>query len=128
MDVYLSEEAQHSLEALNLVKGDRDGLLLGHMRGHRFFVEKIFLTQKGFFSSQEHYLSLSQHFDDRVIGFFSFSPDERKTRKILTPLTQGKLYLSIHPQGEKEPSIRSFKIDFKDRFFFSSVRLKSSKR
>ncbi len=128
MDVYLSDEAYSFLKALNLLKGDRDGLLLGHIRGHRFFVEKIFPTQKGFFSSKEQYISLSQHFGDRVIGFFSFSPDERKANKILSPLTQGKLYLNIQSQGENGLDIRSFKIDFEDRFYLSPIRLKSWKR
>jgi len=125
MDAYLSDEAHSSLEALNMVRGDHDGLLLGHMRGHRFFVEKIFPTQKGFFSSQEQFLSLNQHFADRVIGFFSFNPDERKAKKILSPLTQGKLYLSIHSQSENALDIRSYRIDFKENFYLSPIRLKS---
>ncbi len=125
MDAYLSDEAYSSLEALNMVRGDQDGLLLGHMRGHRFFVEKIFPTQKGFFSSHEQYISLNQHFSDRVIGFFSFNPDERKAKKILAPLSQGKLYLSIHSQGDNALDIRSYRIDYKDRFYLSPIRLKS---
>ena len=125
MDVYLSDEARSFLEGLNMVRGDQDGLLLGHMRGHRFFVEKIFPTQKGFFSSQEKFLSLNQHFGDRVIGFFSFNPDERKASKILIPLAQGKLYLSIHTKGENTLDIQPFQIDYKDRFFLSRIRLKS---
>ncbi len=124
MDAYLSKEASSSLEALNIVRGDQDGLLLGHLRGHRFFVEQIFPTQKGFFSSQKQYLSLNQHFCDRVIGFFSFNPDERRAKKILAPLTQGKLYLSIHSQGDDTLDIRSFRIDYKDRFYLSPIRLK----
>jgi len=125
MDAYLSKEASSSLEALNIVRGDQDGLLLGHLRGHRFFVEQIFPTQKGFFSSQKQYLSLNQHFCDRVIGFFSFNPDEQRAKKILAPLTQGKLYLSIHSQDDDTLDIRSFRIDYKDRFYLSSIRLKS---
>jgi hypothetical protein len=125
MDVYLSKEARNFLEALNMVQGDHDGLLLGHLRGHRFFVEKIFPTQKGFFSSEEQYLSLNQHFSDGVIGFFSFNPDEKKVRKILIPLAQGKLYLSIHTQSDDALNMQSFKIDFKDRFFLAPIRLKS---
>ena len=124
MDAYLSKEASSSLEALNIVRGDQDGLLLGHLRGHRFFVEQIFPTQKGFFSSQKQYLSLNQHFYDRVIGFFSFNPDERRAKKILAPLTQGKLYLSIHSQGNDTLDIRSFRIDYKDRFYLSPIPLK----
>jgi hypothetical protein len=125
MDAYLSDEVHNSLKALSLVKGDHDGLLLGHMRGHRFFVEKIFPTQKGFFSSQEQFLSLNQHFADKVIGFFSLNPDERKVNKILTPLYQGKLYLSIHPQSDSTLDIRFYRIDYKDRFYLSPIRHKS---
>jgi hypothetical protein len=125
MDAYLAEEAYNNLKALNIVKGDQDGFLLGHIRGHRFFIEKIFSTQKGFFSSKEHFLVLNQHFENRVIGFFSFNPDERKAQKILTPLTQGKLYLSIHSESDATLDIRSYRIDYKDRFFLSPIRLKS---
>ena len=125
MDVYLSDEASSFLQALNTVKGAQDGFLLGHIRGHRFFIEKIFPTQKGFFSSKEHFLVLNQNLENRVIGFFSFNPDEQKAQKILTPLTQGKLYLSIHSEGDATLDIRSYRIDYKDRFFLSPIRLKS---
>lgn len=128
MDAYLSREAYTSLKALSLVKGNQDGLLLGHMRGHRYFIEKIFPTQKGFFSSQKQYLSLNQLFGDRVIGFFSFEPEEGKTKKILVPLTQGKLYMSIFPQNNGALDIRSYRLDYKDRFFLLPIRLKTSKR
>ena len=125
MDVYLSDEAQSFLKALSMLKGDQDGLLLGHLRGHRFFVEKVFPTQKGFFTSPEQFLTLNGHFNDRVIGFFSFNPGEGKAQKILVPLAQGKLYLSIHTRDEKGLDIESFRIDFKDQFFLSPIPLKS---
>lgn len=121
----MSEEAYRALEALNMVRRNQDGLLLGHLRGHRFFIEKIFPTQKGFFSSKEQYLSLNQHFGDRVIGFFSFNPDKQKAKKILAPITQGKLYLSINSQGGDSLDIRSYRIDFQDQFYLSPIRLKS---
>ncbi len=126
MDAYLSEEAYRSLEALNIARGDQDGLLLGHIRGHRFFVEKIFPTQKGFFSNLEHYLSLSHHFENRVIGFFAFNTDERKIRKILAPIGQGKLYLSLHPQEGGTLDIRPYRIDFQGQFYLCPIRLKPS--
>jgi hypothetical protein len=125
MDVYLTEEAHSFLQAINMVKGDHDGLLLGHKRGHRFIVEKIFPTHRGFFSSQEQYIALNRHFGDRVIGFFSFNPDERKVNKILGPLAQGKLYLRINTQGDDTLDIQPFRIDFEDRFFLSPIRRKT---
>jgi len=125
MDAYLSKEAKTFLEALNIMRGDQDGLLLGHKRGHRFFIEKTFPTKKGYFSSLEEYMSLDRHFGYRVIGFFSFNPDEGKIRKILKPIAQGKLYLSIVTQDSGTMDFQSYRIDFEDRFFLSPVRLKS---
>lgn len=128
MDVFLTEETHRSLDALSIVGGSHDGLLLGHKRGHRFFVEKIFPTQKGFFSSLEHYLGLNRHFEDRVIGFFSLNPDDRKANKILVPFAQGKLYLSVRSTDEGTLVIRPYCIDYKGKFYLSPIRLKSRVR
>jgi hypothetical protein len=128
MDAYLSDKAYRSLEALNIARSNQDGLLLGHLRGRRFFVEEIFPTKKEFFSNLEHYLSLNHHFENRIIGFFAFNPDERKARKILAPIGQGKLYLSLHPQEGGVLDIRPYRIDFQGQFYLCPIRLKPSIR
>lgn len=126
MDAYLSQESFLSLKALSLIssRSNSDGLLIGHQRGHRFFVEKIFPTGKGFFPSLENFFSLNHLFNDRILGFFSFYSDEKKIKKILAPFAYGKLFLEIQTEAENNMIIKSYLIDFENEFFLSPIHLK----
>jgi len=129
MDAYLSREAYHFLMGLNLVasKANRDGLLLGHKRGQRFFVEKILPTQKGFYSSFENYLAADTLLGGKLVGFFSFNSDEKKIKKILLPFAFGQLFLDIYLDKKNKLTIKSFIIDYEKDFFLSPVDLKLPK-
>ena len=74
MEVFLSTEAIQSFSALqcSLPNTNTDGFLIGHKRGDMFFIERIFPSQKGFFSSQQKYFELRQKLEDKIIGFYSF--------------------------------------------------------
>ncbi|NIM91887.1 MAG: hypothetical protein GTO17_13175 [Candidatus Aminicenantes bacterium] len=128
MDAYLSREAYHFLLGLNLAssKPTLDGILIGHKRGHRFFVEKVFPAQ-GFYSSLENYFALDEHFRGKLIGFFSYEADEKKKRKILLPFAYGQLFLDIRLTPKKKMDIKSYVIDHKKDFFLSPIDLKISK-
>jgi len=128
MDACLLEEAYQSLEALGTIatKSNSDGLLLGHIRGHRFIVERIFPTQRGFFQSLDNYFSLNQIFDDEILGFFSFFPEEKKMRKILAPFAFGKLILQIQLNRQNKMVIKPFLLDYDKEFYLSPIRLKHS--
>lgn len=127
MDAYLTREAYRSLAALNLISSssNSDGFLLGHKRGHRFFVEKVMPSLPGFFPSLEKYWKLEQLFEGKLIGFFSFKPDEKKIKKILAPFACGKLFLKLTPSPKKKMAINSFVIDYDDDFLLLPVELKS---
>ena len=127
MDAYLSREAYQAFKALNLIapNSNSEGLLIGHKRGHRYFVEGVFPIQRGSFSSPQKYFDLDALFDGKLIGFFSFNRDERTIKKILAPFAFGKLFLEVHPSSQKKMSIKSFVIDYKDEFFLSPIRLKN---
>ncbi len=127
MDAYLSEETYQSLTALILIsaKSSFDGFLIGHKRGHRFFVEKIFPSAPGFFPSLKKYHELDQLFDGKLLGFFSFNPDEKKIKKILAPFTYGKLFLEINLSRQKKMTIKSYVIDYENEFFLLPVGLTS---
>ncbi len=127
MDAYLSREAFLSLRALNLLSaGSRlDGFLIGHKRGHRFFVEKIFPSRPGFFPSLKAYNELNQLFEGNLLGFFSFKSSKKKTNKLLAPLAYGKLFLEIRSNRQKRLTMKSFVIDYEKKFFLTPVRLKS---
>jgi len=127
MDAYLSQEAYQSLTALNLISSSSssDGLLIGHKRGHRFFVEKIFPSLPGFFPSLKKYHELDQLFNGKLLGFFSFSPGEKKIKKILAPFACGKLFLEISSNQQKKMTIKSYVIDYENEFLLLPVKLTS---
>jgi hypothetical protein len=127
MDSYLSQEAHKSLTALNIISSSSssDGLLIGHIRGYRFFVEKIFPSLPGFFPSLKKYNELDRLFSGKLLGFFSFNPDEKKLKKILAPFACGKLFLEISSNPQKKMTIKSYVIDYETEFFLLPVGLKS---
>jgi hypothetical protein len=129
VDAYLSRDAFHLVSGLIHLspKPNIDGLLLGHKRGHRFIVENIITTQKGFFSSSKSYLALEDHFQGKLIGFFSFSPDENKIRKILSTFAMGQLLLEVHVSSKRKVKIKSYVIDYKRNFFLSKIPLRMPK-
>lgn len=129
MDAYLSQEACQSLAALRLIpsSSNSDGLLIGHKRGHRLFVEKIFPSLPGFFPSLKKYHELDQLFNGKLLGFFSFKPDEKKIKKILAPFAFGKLFLEISLNQQKKMSIKSYVIEYENEFFLLPVKLTSHK-
>jgi hypothetical protein len=128
MDAYLSREARQSLTALRLVSSNAlpDGLLLGHKRGHRFFVEKILPSLKGFFPSIKKYQELDEFYEGKLLGFFSLKPDEKKIKKILAPFAYQKLFLEINLNTRKEIAIKPHVIDYDKEFFLIPIKLKNS--
>lgn len=125
MDAYISVEARQFLQAQIIMGARIDGLLLGHKKGHRLFVEDILPTQKGFFSSLEKYITLNTLLNDRIIGFYSFNPEESTTQKALAPFAQGKLFLDITPRDSQKLDIKSYTIDFDEGFYLSPIKIKS---
>lgn len=129
MDAYLSREAHQSLTALCLVSAHSipDGFLIGHKRGHRLFVEKIFPSLGGFFFSLEKYQELDKLYEGKILGFFSFRPNENKIKKILAPFSYSKLFLEINLNSQKKMIIKPYIIDFNKEFFLVPIKLKKPK-
>lgn len=125
MNALVSQEAFQALEALNLVSTNSacDGLLIGHKRGRSFFVERIFPTFSAFFTTLEKYQELDRLFEEKIIGFFSFKPNQRKVKKILAPFACGKLFLKL-ACIRKKVSIKPFVIDYEKNFSLKPIQLK----
>lgn len=128
MDAYLSREAFRSFEALSLMgpHGNPSGLLIGHKRGHRYFVETVLPHLKNFSSFPQDFFSLDHLFEGKLIGFFTFGSDGKRIKKVLAPFACGKLLLEVQLQ-KKKISIKSFIIDFEEEFFLSPIRLNTGK-
>ncbi|MFQ6037801.1 MAG: hypothetical protein ACE5LV_04205 [Candidatus Aminicenantales bacterium] len=125
MDAWLSPDAARTLTALlrTRPKDLPDGLLIGHSRGPRVYVESVLPTQKGFFPSQSAFFDLSRALEDRVVGFYAFRMTEAKRKKILTPLGFGKLLLEVQRDADDKVHFRAFMIDHEKDFFLSPMTL-----
>ena len=125
MDVHLSQEAQQYLAALQLVSPRACGFLMGHKRGHRFFVEKILPSSTGFMFSLKKQLQLHKILDDPIIGFFSFDTDKTLLKKMLVPFSTGMLFLKINHSEENKTSFNPFVIEYDNKFYLSPIKIKS---
>ncbi len=122
MDVYLSQETRQSLRALNLMSSKSSGYLIGHKRGNRFFIEKIFSCSINFPGSIEKHIQLNKIFEDKLIGFFSFNTDDKKKKTLLAPFFTGKLFLEIKSDKQKTPSIIPYVIEYENEFFLKELK------
>ena len=124
MDVYLTGDARQSFEALRrLAPGKKAlGFLLGHKRGNRIFVERVFASPRRSWPPLEELYALDRLFDGKITGFFAFGPDERIKRRLLAPFAVGKAFLEIlHARAGGQMKMLAWVIDFDGRFMF--VRL-----
>ncbi len=127
MDVYLSDEARRHVRAQALEASHRrvGGLLLGHRRGPRFFVESLYPCSVQPFLSLERYRALCRIFDDKIIGFFgSGRPTEKPGRRV-PPFTVNKIFLDVEPRPGKAPVLRAAVMEYSGAFELIPVPLAS---
>ncbi|MFZ2052869.1 MAG: hypothetical protein WAU81_01610 [Candidatus Aminicenantales bacterium] len=125
MDVYLSEEARRylSAQALEKSRGGTGGVLLGHRRGPRFFVESVYPCPLRPFLSARKYHALSRLFDDKIIGFYSSSGRKENIERKLPPFAVNKLYLEFGPHRRKGLTLRPAVIEYDGSFHLVPVEL-----
>ncbi len=124
MDAYLAPEARQALKALGSlsVKPGLSGFLIGHKRGHRFFVEKIFPLPRGFRPSLAHYHDLNLLLNGKIIGFFAFPADAGFKRRLLQPFACGKLFLEVRSGKRGTLHFKSLVIEYDDRFYAAPIK------
>jgi hypothetical protein len=122
MDVHLSDEALLYLKGQGLESGriPSSGLLLGHKRGQRFFVEQVYPSRSSYFSREQNFWNLYRLFGDRIIGFFSFAPQDDKTEGLLQPFAYGKIFLRIAGRTNRL-ALKAYVIDYKESFFLRPI-------
>ncbi len=127
MKVYLADSVRQLLIAHGsmLTPSNPDGMLLGHKRADLFFVENIFPSPTGFFSSTKKYFNISRILEDRILGFYSFKTNEKKLKKILSPLGCGKIFLRLVLDKKGQIDIKPFTIEYQKDFFLSPLKLGS---
>lgn len=125
MDAYLAAEAHQALEALGSLsaKPDLSGFLIGHKRGHRFFVENIFSLPKGFQPTLENYHDLNRLLDEKIIGFFAFPATTVHKRRFFQPFACGKMFLGVRVDKKTGLRFESYLIDYDDHFLAVPIKL-----
>lgn len=111
-------EASAGLDALRVLRPAPSawGLLVGHRRGPRFFVESIFPAAAGAgLPSQGEIDELDRLFGRRVIGFFAVRPGAALKRSLLGPYFYGRVLLDVRISRDKTVA-KPFIIEF-DRVF-----------
>jgi len=121
MDVYLGCEARKYLEGLALSRSCLDGILIGHKRGFEHYIELVFPFHEALSMTEESFTEINRHFDDRVIGFYTFSSEVKSAEKIFVPFAVGKVLLRISTNRKKGVLVNSFFIDYDDTFSLRSI-------
>ena len=139
VDVFLSADAQRTLQALTVLSAAKisSGLLLGHKRAGRFFVEAAFPAPAGFRPTPENFPVLSETFQGRIIGFFLMGGSAADRRAFLQPLACGRCLVAVASRTSKviarrksrdishiesgDISYRGFLIDYDGRFRFDPI-------
>jgi hypothetical protein len=123
MDVFLGAEARRALDGLRLIAGRTRpaGLLLGHRRGPRYFVEGIFTAGPDFGFSPAAVRRLDALFGGRVLGFFAFRPGAPTRRALRRPFAVGRVFIAVGGRG----AMSAAAIDFDGRFLLRRLPLDS---
>jgi hypothetical protein len=123
MDAFLTVGAWQMLRAVKstALRKNVAGLLLGHKRGGRFFVEKAFPVPQGFKPSFKNLDVLDAIFEGKIIGFFHFNPGEKDERKYLQPFACGKFFLAIDSLSSGKSILIGYVIDYDGQYEFDLI-------
>ncbi len=125
MDALITPEARREIEALRVLRTELStwGILIGHKRGFRFIVEKVFPGGSGRSLPDERLIAeLERVWPGRVIGLFTVRPGPAFRKAALGPLFYGKLVLSLGLSTRKL-SMRPSVVEFKRRFVLAKIPL-----
>jgi hypothetical protein len=125
MDVLIIPEARREIEAMGVFKPRPGawGVLIGHKRGPRFIVEKIFPLGNPGAAPDERLLEGLEHvWPGGTIGLVAVRPSPMLKKAALGPAWFGKLVLQITGTA-KAPVLRSSVVGFEGKFRLVPVPL-----
>ncbi|MCX7973462.1 MAG: hypothetical protein N3B16_03070 [Candidatus Aminicenantes bacterium] len=118
MEAFLCQQAYREFKALSLFSPKRfqAGFLLGHTRGPRIYIEKIWPTKEGFKQAAKIYWDLERILGEEIVGFFIYSSSNRCLSSILKPFACGKILIEIDSNKNNPISLKCSVIDFSQSF------------
>ncbi|OGD18572.1 MAG: hypothetical protein A2W03_13010 [Candidatus Aminicenantes bacterium RBG_16_63_16] len=130
MDVFITPEARREIEALGVLRPRPSawGFLIGHKRGFRFIIEKVFLAGSGRALPSERLLAgLDGIWPGGIIGLFAVRSGAAFKKAVLGPAWYGKLVLDLGLSARKQ-SIRPFVVEFGRKFSLVRIPLAAAVR
>lgn len=125
VDVFVTRKASVDLDALRILRPAPSawGLLIGHRRGPRFFVERIFPAPAGAVLPPPGDLDdLDRRLGRKVIGFFTFRPGAALKKTFLGPYFYGRVLLEVRFSRDKTVA-KPFLVEFDRAFILAPVPL-----
>jgi hypothetical protein len=125
VDAFLSADAGRALRALSVLPTAKgaSGLLIGHKRAGRFFVESVLPAPAGFKPGAGNFPALNDIFGGRIIGFFVAGTGPAARKPFLQPLACGRLLLEIGRGKSKSGAYRAFVVDYDGRIKAAPIAL-----
>lgn len=130
MDVFITPEARLEIEALRIVRPGPAtwGFLIGHKRGFRYIVEKVFPAGSGRSLPDERLVTeLDRVWPGKMIGLFAVRPGAAFRKAVMGPMFYGKLVLSLGSTA-RGPSLRPAVVEFERNFFLEPIFLAPARK
>jgi hypothetical protein len=127
MDAFITREAAADIDALGILRTGPGawGFLVGHKRGRRVFVERLFPAGSGAVPPPAERLDeLDRRLAGRIVGLFAVRPGAAWKKAVLEPHFYGRLFLDLR-LSKKGPCARPYVVEFDRRFFLAPVLLGS---
>ncbi len=125
MDALITAEAAADLEILNRLRPAPRawGFLVGHRRGPRILVERLFPAGAGVgLPSPVELDAIDRGLGRRIVGLFAVRPSAAFRKAAAGPYFYGRLVLDVRP-SRKAPVLRAFVVEFDGRFLLVPVAL-----
>ena len=126
VDALLTAEAAADLEVLNRLRPAPNawGFLIGHARGPRVFVERLFPAGAGtVLPSPAELDAIDRGLGRRMVGLFAVRPTAAFRKAAAGPYFCGRLLLDIRP-SRKAPVLKPFVVEFDGKFLLAPIVLR----
>lgn len=118
MDAFLCQQAYREIKAISFLSGQKPqaGLLFGHLRGPRIFIERVWPLPEDFKQIEKLWRQLEENFESQIIGFFAYHPLPRLLRSIFQPFAYGKIFIEVKSKKGNLLSLKCSLIEFSHSF------------
>ncbi len=105
MDSFLCRQAYREIKAISFLSGQKTqaGLLFGHIRGPRIFIERVWPLPEGFNQVDKLWWQLEKNFESQILGFLAYHPRPGLLKSMFQPFACGKILIEARSKKRKSP-------------------------